>query len=120
GDEYSESGGPAYTVAIHITFIDDDKDDAMFIHHFKSNRQDTPKDPAGKFGEALGKLIDELDNTNGKILETTTAMIEFRDLHQRGHFPGLGYVKKLSMKHHLEALGNYLGESENIQNVLLS
>lgn len=120
GDEYSESGGPAYTVAIHITFIDDDKDDAMFIHHFKSNRQDTPKDPAGKFAEALGKLIDELDNPNGKILESTTGMIEFRDLHQRGHFPGLGYVKKLSMKHHLEVLGNYLGESENVQNVLLS
>lgn len=119
GDEYSETGGPAYTVAIHITFVDDDKDDIMFIHHFKSNRQDTPKDPAGKFGEALDKLIAELDSPSGKILETTSAMAEFRDLHSRGHFPGLGYVKKLSMKHHMETLGSYFGESENGQHVLL-
>ena len=31
GDSYSESGGPAYAVAIHLTFIDPDKDDVMFI-----------------------------------------------------------------------------------------
>ncbi|UBZ15788.1 sce7725 family protein [Flagellimonas marinaquae] len=119
GDEYSESGGPAYTIAIHITYIDGDKDDAMFIHHFKSDRQDTPKDPAGKFAEALDKLVEELNDPHGKILGNTSAMIEFKDLHLRGHFPGLGYVKKLSMKHHIETLGNFFGKSVNAQNVLL-
>jgi hypothetical protein len=29
GDEYYESGGPAYAIAIHLTFIDPDQDDAM-------------------------------------------------------------------------------------------
>ncbi|WOD11146.1 sce7725 family protein [Pseudomonas sp. NyZ704] len=42
GDDYSEGGGPAYAVAIHLTFIDREKDDEMYIHHFKSDRVDTP------------------------------------------------------------------------------
>lgn len=110
GDDYSESGGPAYTVAIHITFIDSDKDDEMHIHHFKSDRQDTPTDPAGKFAEALTKLIHSLDSANNKIFETK-AITEFRQLHERGHFPGLGYVKKLSMNHHIETLANYFNRA---------
>jgi len=52
GDDYSEEGGPAYAIAIHLTFIDHDQDDLMQIYHFKSQRTDTPKDPAGKFAEA--------------------------------------------------------------------
>jgi hypothetical protein len=106
GDDYTEGGGPAYAVAIHLTFIDPDKDDAMFIYHFVSTTKDTPTDPAGKFGEALTKLIGRLDSGTSKLLETS-AIKEFRDLHEKGHFPGLGYVKKLSMKHHIETLADY-------------
>lgn len=106
GDDYTEGGGPAYAVAIHLTFIDPNKDDAMFIYHFVSTTKDTPTDPAGKFGEALKKLIATLDSGTSKILETS-AIKEFRDLHTKGHFPGLGYVKKLSMKHHIETLASY-------------
>ena len=109
GDEYSENGGPAYTVAIHLTYIDSDKDDEMHIRHFKSDRQDTPKDPAGKFAEALEKLISALDRDDNKILETQ-AVVKFRELHEGGHFPGLGYVKKLSMKHHIETLAKFFDE----------
>ena len=106
GDDYSESGGPAYAVAIHLTFIDPDKDDAMYIYHFKSIRQDDPQDPAGKFAEALSKMIKELEKPDTKILKTS-AINEFVRLHKNGHFPGLGYVKKLSMKHHIETLAHY-------------
>lgn len=108
GDVYSESGGPAYAVAIHLTFIDPDKDDVMYIYHFVSNTNDTPTDPAGKFAQALEKLIAKLDSENSHILETD-AVQEFRSLHAKGHFPGLGYVKKLSMKHHIETLAAYCG-----------
>jgi len=106
GDEFSESGGPAYAVAIHLTFIDSEKDDEMYIHHFKSIRQDTPTDPAGKFAEALDKLVEEVSRPNTHVLHTK-AVTEFIDLHNRKHFPGLGYVKKLSMQHHIETLANY-------------
>jgi hypothetical protein len=108
GDVYSEGGGPAYAVAIHLTFIDPNKDDVMYIYHFVSDKKDTPTDPAGKFAQALAKLIKKLDSGASHILETA-AIKEFRDLHSKGHFPGLGYVKKLSMKHHIETLADYLG-----------
>lgn len=114
GDDYTEGGGPAYTVAIHLTFIDHDSDDEMHIQHFKSDRQETPKDPAGKFHEALNKLVTELRKP-GSNFYATTAIKEFEDLHDRGHYPGLGYVKKLSMKHHVETLATYFesaGDSE--------
>ena len=106
GDNYSESGGPAYAVAIHITYIDHERDDEMYIHHFKSDRNDTPTDPGGKFAEALRKLVNEVESPNTKILKTD-AIKEFQALHKNGHFPGLGSVKKISMKHHVETIANY-------------
>jgi hypothetical protein len=106
GDRYSEGGGPAYAVAIHLTFIDPDQDDAMFVYHFISDTNDTPTDPAGKFAQALEKLIERLDRGDSNLLETS-AVGEFRRLHQERHFPGLGYLKKLSIRHHLETLADY-------------
>jgi hypothetical protein len=111
GDEYSEAGGPAYAVAIHLTFIDPDDDNSMWIHHFVSERQDTPTDPAGKFAEALAKMMKVLNRSNSKIIETS-AVQEFRALHRQGHFPGLGQVKKLSMNHHIETLADYFRKTE--------
>ncbi len=106
GDYYSEGGGPAYAVAIHLTFINPARDDAMFIYHFVSDSNDTPTDPAGKFAQALAKLIARLDRGDSHLLETS-AIEEFRQLYTQGHFPGLGYVKKLSIKHHIETLADY-------------
>ncbi len=106
GDDYIETGGPAYAIAIHLTFIDADQDDSMFIYHYKSERQDTPTDPAGKFAEALSEMIQTLDSSKHRVLETG-AVQEFRTLYRQGHFPGLGYVKKLSMNHHIETLAGY-------------
>ncbi len=107
GEEYTEMGGPAYTVAIHLTFIDPDKDEAMYIYHFKSERKDTPGDVPAKFMEALGAMIKKLDEHGSKVLESK-AVQEFRALYAKKHFPGLGYVKKLSMQHHIETLADYL------------
>ncbi|WP_295536734.1 sce7725 family protein [uncultured Thioclava sp.] len=106
GDDFSEGGGPAYAIAIHLTFIDPEQDDAMFVRHFLSVRQDTPADPAGKFAEALTAMIGVLDRGDSPILETN-AVLEFRQLHADRHYPGLGYVKKLAMQHHIETLARY-------------
>lgn len=107
GDDYSEGGGPAYAVAIHLTYIDPDKDDVMYVYHFLSTTNNTPTDPAGKFGQALAKLISKLDSGASHLFEGS-AVAEFRELHTKKHFPGLGHVKKLSMKHHIETLANFL------------
>jgi len=106
GDDFSESGGPAYSVAIHLTCIDPSKDDEMFIHHFKSIRYETPADPAGKFAEALQKLAAEVKSPHTNILRTK-AVEEFLAFHESGHFPGLGFAKKLSMNHHIETLAEF-------------
>lgn len=108
GDSYSEGGGPAYAVAIHLTFINPDNDDVMYIYHFVSDTKDTPTDPAGKFLQALNKLIALLDSGESH-LEETSAIKVFRELHAKKHFPGLGYVKNLSMNHHLETMAKFLG-----------
>lgn len=113
GDNYSEGGGPAYAVAIHITYIDPSQDEAMFIYHFKSDTNDTPTDPAGKFAQALDKLVSTADKDDSNLLETS-AIRELRDLHDRGHFPGLGYVKKLSIKHHLETLADFHSSAADV------
>jgi len=107
GDDYSEGGGPAYAVAIHLSFIDVDNDEQMYVHHFKSDRTDSPTDPAGKFAEALTKLAREVNAEDSKILRTD-AVEEFLELHKERHFPGLGYAKKLSMQHHIETLASFL------------
>lgn len=106
GADYSDGGGPAYSVAIHLTCIDPSKDNAMFIHHFKSIRYETPTDPAGKFAEALENLAAEVNSVDTNILRTE-AVQEFLSLRETGHFPGLGYAKKLSMNHHIETLAAY-------------
>jgi len=108
GDDFSEGGGPAYAVAIHLTFIDPARENVMFIYHFVSTTRDTPTDPAGKFGQALTKLIEKLDSGTSNLFESD-AIQEFRELHAKGHFPGLGYVKKLSMKHHIETMAAFFG-----------
>ena len=113
GDAYSEGGGPAYAVAIHLTYIDSDQDDEMFVQHFVSDTNDTPTDPARKFAEALQKLVEKLD-CNDSCFEETAAVAEFRKLHEGKHFPGLGYVKKLSIMHHIETLAKYESEKGNV------
>ena len=106
GDDYSEEGGPAYAVAIHLTFIDPDRDGEMRIFHFVSERQDTPTDPAGKFAESLQKLVAEIKQPGTHLLQTA-AVKALLELHERGHYPGLGFVKKLSMQHHIETMADF-------------
>lgn len=105
GDEYREAGGPAYAIAIHLTYLNSEED--MFVMHFISERTGSPVDPAGKFQEALEKLVAELDR-QGTLLFSSEACNEYRTLFDSSHFPGLGYAKKLSMKHHLELLSDFL------------
>lgn len=111
GDDYSETGGPAYAVAIHMTFIDPDKDDQMYVHHFVSDTNNTPTDPAGKFAEALQKLVTKFEGGTSNLY-LGIALSEFLKLHEKQHFPGLGQVKKLSMIHHIETLANYFSKAD--------
>lgn len=98
GELYSEGGFLPYAVVIHITYCDDEN--KIRIRHFVSDSNQDPSDIAGKFAEALQKLIVWDKKMNLK----SEAMKEFRELHRKGHFPGLGTIKKLSIFHHLETV----------------
>ncbi len=105
GDDYTETGGPAYAVAIHLTYLDSDDD--MQIYHFVSHRTDSPTDPGGKFLEALSKLEKAINKSKTHIFKSK-ACSEYIELYNKQHYPGLGYVKKLSMQHHIELIADFL------------
>ncbi|MBA7584057.1 hypothetical protein ES708_26009 [subsurface metagenome] len=105
GDDYSETGGPAYAVAIHLTYLDNDDD--MFIYHFISDQTDSPTDPGGKFLEALEKLVRAISMPKSLIYKSN-ACKEYLELFDKKHYPGLGYVKKLSMQHHIELIADFI------------
>ena len=107
GDDYSESGGPAYAVAIHLTYLNAEND--MLIFHFISDQTDSPIYPGGKFLEALAKMIKELEKPNSLIFHSN-ACEEYKKLYHEKHFSGLGSVKKLSMQHHIEIMADFLNK----------
>lgn len=109
GSDYKEGGGPAYAIAIHLTYADPKADESLAIKHYVSDQVDTPKDPAGKFFEALSKLVKDVSKTGSPIYKSR-AVKEYLQLYKDQHFPGLGYVKKLSMQHHIELIAHLLGK----------
>lgn len=101
------TGFAPYAVAIHIVYFN--TDDSLRVKHFVSDSNDDISDPAGKFQEALSKLVE----WNEEKQLDTVAMKEFEDLYHREAYPGLGTVKKLSIMHHLELIGRYLDNKIN-------
>jgi len=102
GEPYSESGFLPYAVAIHISYADAEK--RIRVKHFVSDSNEDTSDIAGKFAEALNKLINwaNTNNINSKAMDT------FRELSETQHFPGLGSIKKLSIMHHIELVLNLI------------
>lgn len=106
GEEYSETGFAPYAVAIHIVYFDKKKN--LRIAHFVSDSNDDISDPARKFAEAVGKLVEW-----NKIMKMDTVGIrEFEATYHNKTYPGLGVAKKYSIMHHLELMSKYLDEVE--------
>lgn len=102
GKDYQDSGFAPYAVAIHIVYFAEDM--SLRVHHFVSDSNDDISDPARKFYEAVSKLHDW--NVHMKL--DTLAMQMFEELYKTEAYPGLGVVKKLSIMHHMELMGEYL------------
>lgn len=75
----------------------------MYIRHFVSDSNSDITNPAGKFSEALDKLINWI-NSEGM---DSPALRQFRQLKSEGRYPGLGTIKKLSIQQHLEVVYQY-------------
>jgi hypothetical protein len=104
GEGFNESGFAPTAVAIHIVYFDERKQ--LRIHHFVSDTNDGIKDPGGKFGEALEKLVSWCKE-NG--VQTTLGLQGFYDCQESGRYPGLGTAKKYSIMHHIELVSDFLG-----------
>lgn len=103
GQEFNDSGFAPLAVAIHIVYFDNKK--YLRIKHFVSDSNEDIKDPAGKFGEALKKLVFWVEDND---IPLTEALKQFNEFYNTGKYPGLGTVKKLSIMHHIELVNKYL------------
>jgi hypothetical protein len=100
--EYSEGGAAPYAVAIHLTYKKINNE--VWIKHFVSDTNDDRSNIQGKFAEAAGKAVTFLDSENIH----SYASEELRYYYNNSMYPGLGSIKKISIKNHLELINGLL------------
>lgn len=104
GKDLSLSGFAPRAVVIHIVYFD--KKNELRIHHFVSDSNDGIENPARKFYEAATKMKTWCDKHQ---IVNTSGLSGFYECMEKGRYPGLGMVKKFSIMHHMELMGNYFG-----------
>lgn len=97
-------GSLPYAIAIHLTNRGDNN--IIYIHHFVSDTNFDQTNIQGKFAEASRKAIDFFDNH--PLGFRSSALEELKRDVADAKYPGLGIVKKISIKHHLELMLNVL------------
>lgn len=100
--KYIDGGSTPRAVVIHLTYLN--SQNQIMIRHFTSETNDSIANIQGKFAEAAQKAVNycRLNHlTNSAIEELQNYFIE-------QHYPGLGTVKKISIKNHLLIVSNYL------------
>ena len=100
--EYSDGGSTPRAVVIHLTYIN--HQNQIMIRHFTSESNDSIANIQGKFAEAAKKAVGycRLNHL------TNSAIVELENYFDEQHYPGLGTVKKLSIKNHLLIISDYL------------
>jgi hypothetical protein len=100
--EYSDGGSTPRAVVIHLTYLD--SDNQIWIRHFTSDTNDSIANVQGKFAEAARKAVEYCRRNDLK----NSAIEELETFFDEEHYPGLGTVKKISIKNHLLVVGEYL------------
>lgn len=93
--EFLEGGRLPYAIAIHLTY---ERDGTVFVNHFVSESNDDTSNIQKKYGEAARAAImycakNQIDGVGIQQLSKTV---------QEEHYPGLGFIKKISILNHLE------------------
>lgn len=102
--EYIDGGSTPRAVVIHLTYLNLNEEKQIWIRHFTSETNDSIANVQGKFAEAAQKAIqfcDELPLEN-------SAINELRNYYNEARYPGLGTVKKISIKNHLLIVRSFL------------
>ena len=100
--EYTDGGSAPRAVAIHMTYLKDNGQ--IWIRHFTSISNDSIANVQGKFAEAASKAVAFFRERH----ITNSAIAELDDYFTAQHYPGLGTVKKISIKNHLIVVADYL------------
>lgn len=96
--EYIEGGMLPKALVIHLTYRKNDNQ--IYVHHFVSDNNETNTNIRGKFREAAAKIEPFFHDK-----KKTKTIIETINLAKKDDgYPGLGYLKKLSVKNHLELI----------------
>ncbi len=103
--EYIEGGMMPYALAIHLTY--QKNDEQLYVHHFVSDSNNSPTDIRGKFMEAAAKILPFYDSNDLPRTDSVEEIIQ--KCKEQDGYPGLGYLKKLSVKNHLELIQKILG-----------
>lgn len=100
--EFSDGGSTPRAVVIHLTYLN--QQNQIMIRHFTSETNDSIANIQGKFAEAAQKAVEycRLHHL------TNSAIIELENYFDEQHYPGLGTVKKISIKNHLLIVSHYL------------
>ncbi|EPJ3740254.1 sce7725 family protein [Proteus mirabilis] len=104
-DVWSTTGGPAFVIALHITYITQSNSSMYVKHSLSTKSPNDQSDPAGKFKEALQEMIN-FANVTPTLDQNTLGFQEYINIHNNGTYHGLGVPKKLSMMHHIETINN--------------
>ena len=102
--EYVDGGSTPRAVVIHLTYLNLDEESQIWIRHFTSESNDSIANVQGKFAQATEKAISFCDNYN----LNNSAIDELRNYYQNAKYPGLGTVKKISIKNHLLVVSDFL------------
>jgi len=102
--EFIDGGSTPRAVVIHLTYLNELNERQIWIRHFTSETNDSISNVQGKFAEAAEKAIRfcaelQLDNS---------AITELRNYYNDHKYPGLGTVKKISIKNHLLIIRSFL------------
>jgi len=104
--EYIDGGFPPRAVVIHITYLKADKDKQIWIRHFTSETNGSVTNVQGKFAEAAKKALQFCE----ELKLNNSAIEELRGYFEIAKYPGLGIVKKITLKNHLSVVSKYLNE----------
>lgn len=102
--EFVDGGSTPRAVAIHLTYINAEFENQIWIRHFTSTSNDSIANVQGKFAEAATKAVTFCISL--PLLNSAT--IELKKYLDEARYPGLGTVKKISIKNHLLVISDFL------------
>lgn len=100
--EFSEGGGAPYAVAIHLSYVKSNHE--VWVRHFTSVSNDDIANIQGKFAEAASKAVAFIEEEE----IPTEAAGELKRYFEDEKYPGLGMVKKIAIKNHLELMNQII------------